>query len=180
MSEPSQVTIEIIKAYGSMLAKLDVSLLPASVIAFFAFQQFRVNRLNLRLGLYNKRFDVFRSFLSFVKVVSEATPQEWAQHDNGQGGGEMRRVYGNIVAAREEAAFLFDPNDGINEIIAKAMEESLHIGIWARSPSLSGLGPEREQQLLERSIQAHANIHTMEKLFKQRLVRYLSFRYIIP
>lgn len=134
----------------------------------------------MRLGLYNKRFDVFRSFLSFAKVVSEATPQEWAQHDNGQGGCEIRRVYGNIVAAREEAAFLFDPNDGINEIIANAMEESLHIGIWARYPSPSGLGPEREQQLLERSIQAHANILAMEKLFKQRLVRYLSFRYIIP
>ena len=66
MSNSSEVTIEIIKEYGSLIGKLDVSLLPASVIAFFAFQQFRVNRLNLRLGLYNKRFDVFKSFLAFV------------------------------------------------------------------------------------------------------------------
>jgi hypothetical protein len=180
MSTSSQVTIEIIKEYGSLVGNLDVSLLPASVIAFFAFQQFRVNRLNLRLGLYNKRFDVFKSFLAFVKAVTEATAQEWAQHDNVQGDGAIRKAYGRIVTAREEAAYLFDPNDGINDIIAKAMEESVHIEIWARSPNLPSSGPERENELLERSIQAHANIHAMEEQFKKRLVRYLSFSYIIP
>lgn len=147
---------------------------------FFSFQQFRVNRLNLRLGLYNKRFEVFKLFLAFVKAISEATEQEWTQHENGQGDGKIRKAYGGIVTAREEAAYLFDPNDGINGIIAKAMEESLHIGNLKRYSNLPGLGPESKNELLKRSMQAHANIHAMEKLFKKRLVRYLSFRYIIP
>jgi hypothetical protein len=180
MIDPSQVTIGIVKSYGVLAGKLDVTLIPASVIAFFAFQQYRVNRLNLRLGLYNKRFAVFESFLAFVKAISESSAQEWAQHDNGQGGGEVRKAYGRMITAREEAAYLFDPNDGIGDIIEKTMEESLHIGIWARSPNLTGLGPEKENELLERNIQAHANIHAIEKLFKKRLVRYLSFRYVMP
>ena len=85
MIEPSQATIEIIKSYGDLAGKLDVTLIPASVIAFFAFQQFRFNRLNLRLGLYNKRFAVFESFLAFIKAISESSAQEWAQHDNCEG-----------------------------------------------------------------------------------------------
>lgn len=180
MIEPSQATIEIIKSYGDLAGKLDVTLIPASVIAFFAFQQFRFNRLNLRLGLYNKRFAVFESFLAFIKAISESSAQEWAQHDNGQGDGEIRKAYSRMITAREEAAYLFDPNDGISEIIEKTMEESLHIGIWARSPNLTGLGPEKEKELLERNIQAYANIHAMETLFKKKLVRYLSFRYVMP
>ena len=41
--------------------------------ALFAFQKYRVNRLNLRLGLHSKRYAVFKKFLVFIKVICESS-----------------------------------------------------------------------------------------------------------
>jgi len=98
--------------------------------ALFAFQQYRVNRLNLRLGLYSNRYAVFKEFLVFIKVICESSWQEWVEHESDQGSGKIRDAYAKVMTAREEAEFLFDPNDKITQPIDKTRSESLHVGLW--------------------------------------------------
>ncbi len=73
---------ELLSAYKALIGKLDLALLPSGVIALFAIQQYRVNKLNLRLGLYSKRYAVFEQFLVFTKVVCESSWQEWVDHEH--------------------------------------------------------------------------------------------------
>ena len=97
---------ELLSAYKVLIGKLDLALLPSGVIALFAIQQYRVNKLNLRLGLYSKRYAVFKQFLIFTKVVCESSWQEWVDHERDQGSGKIRDPYAKVMTAREETEYL--------------------------------------------------------------------------
>ena len=148
--------------------------------ALFAFQQYRVNRLNFRLGFYSKRYAVFKKFLVFIKVICESSWQEWVDHEHDQGSGNIRDVYAKVMTAREEAEFLYDPNDEITQRIDKVRLESLHVGKWKRD-SISLFSDQYEKQMLsDRHKKALVNIDYAKSTLRGKPERYLSFRYVLP
>ena len=148
--------------------------------ALFAFQQYRVSKLNLRLGFHSKRYAVFKRFLVFTKVVCESSWQEWVEHESDQGSGKIRDAYAKVMIAREEAEFLFDPNDEITQRIDKVRLESLHVGKWKRD-SISLFSDQYEKQMLsDRHKKALVNIDHAKSTLRGKLERYLSFRYVLP
>ena len=148
--------------------------------ALFAFQQYRASKLNLRLGLYFKRYAVFEQFLVFTKVVCESNWQEWVDHEHGQGTGKIRDAYAKVMTAREEAEFLFDPNDEITQSIDKARSESLHVGLWMRNLNNLTMPEDQKQMLSNRHKEALVNIDHAKSALRGKLERYLSFRYALP
>lgn len=171
---------ELLSAYKVLIDKLDLALLPSGVIALFAIQQYRVNKLNLRLGLYSKRYAVFKQFLVFTKVVCESSWQEWVDHERDQGSGKIRDAYAKVMTAREEAEFLFDPNDEITQIIDKARSESLHVGLWMRNSNNLTMAEDQKQVLSNRHKEALVNIDHAKSALRSKLEKYLSFRYVLP
>ena len=171
---------ELLSAYKTLLDKLDLALLPSGVIALFAIQQYRVNRLNLRLGLYSKRYAVFKKFLVFIKIICESNWQEWVDHEHGQGTGKIRDAYAKVMTAREEAEFLFDPNDEITQTIDKSRSESLHVGLWMRNLNNLSMPEGQKQMLSDRHKKALVNIDYAKSTLRGKPERYLSFRYVLP
>jgi len=171
---------ELLSAYKVLLDKLDLALLPSGVIALFAIQQYRVNRLNLRLGLYSKRYAVFKKFLVFIKVICESSWQEWVDHEHDQGSGKIRDAYAKVMTAREEAGFLFDPSDEISKTIDMARSESLHVGLWMRNSNNLTMAEDQKQVLSGRHKEALVNIDHAKSTLRGKLERYLSFRYVLP
>jgi len=171
--------IELLSTYKALLEKLDFALLPPGVIALFAIQQYRVGKLNLKLGLYSKRYAVFEQFLVFTKVVCESSWQEWVDHEHGQGSGKIRDAYAKVMTAREEAGFLFDPSDEITQIIDRARSESLHVGLWMRNSNNLTMAEDQKQVLSDRHKEALVNIDHSKSALRSKLERYLSFRYVL-
>lgn len=171
---------ELLSAYTALFDKLDLVLLPSGVIALFAIQQYRVSKLNLRLGLYSKRYAVFEQFLVFTKVGCESSWQEWIDYEHGQGVGKIRDAYAKVMTAREEAEFLFDPNDEITQTIDKARSESLYVGLWMRNLNNLTMAEDQKQVLSVRHKEALVNIDHAKSTLRGKLERYLSFRYVLP
>jgi len=170
---------ELLSAYKVLIGKLDLASLPSGVIALFSIQQYRVSKLNLRLGLYSKRYAVFEHFLVFTKVVCESSWQEWVDHEHDQGSGKIRYACSKVMTAREEAEFLFDPNDEITQIIDKARSESLHVGLWMRNSNNLTMAEDQKQVLSDRYKEALVNIDHAKLALRGKLERYLSFRYVL-
>lgn len=157
---------ELLRAYRVLIGKLDLALLPSGVIALLAIQQYRVNKLNLRIGLYFKRYAVFEKFLVFAKIICELSWQEWVDHERDQGFGKIRDAYAKVMTAREEAEFLFDPNDEITQIIDKARSESLNVELWMRNSNNLTMAEEQKQVLSDRHKEALINIDHASQLCK--------------
>ena len=106
--------------------------------------------------------------------------QEWVEHESDQGSGKIRDAYAKVMTAREEAEFLFDPNDEITQRIDKVRLESLHVGKWKRD-SISLFSDQYEKQMLsDRHKKALVNIDHEKSTLRGKLERYLSFRYVLP
>lgn len=83
------------------------------------------------------------------------------------------------MTAREEAEFLFDPNDEITQSIDKAGSESLHVGLWMRNLNNLTMAEDQKQVLSGRHKEALVNIDHAKSTLRGKLERYLSFRYVL-
>ena len=84
--------------------------------------------------------------------------QEWVEHESDQGSGKIRDAYAKVMTAREEAEFLFDPNDEITQRIDKVRLESLHVGLWMKNLNNLTMAEDQKQMLSGRHKKTLVNI----------------------
>ena len=151
---------------------------PTWVIAVFAVMQWLVQRNNLRLGLYNRRFEVYSSFLA-LKIWLD-------RHDGGdESKRESKDVNARYLKAFREARFLFDPRDSIQDLLDEAWKIALREFAWrnkcrlmkdqeARQP----LG-DAECSMLIKELREHeldsARLEEISDIIEEVLEKYLGF-----
>lgn len=107
------------------IAKDMKDLNPSWVIAAFAFMQWLIARNNLRLGLYNRRFEVYSSFLS-LKI--------WLDRYDGSDKSEKDKesVISSYLQSLRASRFLFNPCDNIQSLLGEAWEIYFREYSWRR------------------------------------------------
>ena len=98
---------------------------PTWVVAGFAFAQWFIARNNHRLSLYNRRFEVYSSFLS-LKI--------WLDRYDGSGESETKKEDVNAIYLKSlrEAQFLFDPRDNVQGLLDEAWRIHFREYSWRR------------------------------------------------
>lgn len=118
------VTLEVARAI-IQFAKSIKELNPSWFIAAFALMQWLISRNNLRLGLYNRRFEVYSSFLS-LKI--------WLDRYDGSEKAEKGKesVNSSYLQSLRESRFLFDPRDNVQSLLDEAWKIYFREYCWRK------------------------------------------------
>lgn len=107
------------------VAKSVKELNPSWVIAAFALMQWLISRNNLRLGLYNRRFEVYSSFLSLKIWLDRYDCSEKMEKEKGP-------INSRYLQAFRESRFLFNPRDKIQNLLDEAWQICLREYCWRK------------------------------------------------
>jgi hypothetical protein len=90
----------------SFLRSINLNVVIAAVVALIAFFQWRTNREKLRLDLYNRRFEIYLSYLNLYQVIMETKTVP---------GQETIDLFRRAV---KESQFLFPTNSGLYDLLS--------------------------------------------------------------
>ncbi|QFZ93351.2 hypothetical protein [Synechococcus elongatus] len=143
-----------------------VRLIPPAVIAGFAFVQWRTSRTNLRLGIYQRRFQIYESFLMFYQILTAGEVTEESQY---------KAIHRKFIAAKQEAKYLFGKNNKIYEYLEKVHIKSFHIKGF-HDQALHGTLTNEQKAELHKNVLA--NLQELQHIHEQiehLLEKYLDF-----
>jgi len=103
---------------------------PSWVIAAFALMQWLISRNNLRLGLYNRRFEVYSSFLSLKIWLDRYDCSEEAEK-------EKESINSRYLQSLRESRFLFNPRDKIQSLLDEAWKICFREYCWRKKCNVS-------------------------------------------
>ena len=84
----------------------------AVLAALIAYRQYRVEYLNAKHDLFDRRFRVYQSTMSYVRAAANSD-------------GIPDKITSNFIDARNEAQFLFD--DDLNKVLREIYDRSCKI-----------------------------------------------------
>jgi hypothetical protein len=170
------VTLEVARAI-IQIAKSIKGLNPSWFIAAFALMQWRISRNNLRLGLYNRRFEVYSSFLSLKIWLDRYDCSEKAEK-------EKESINSRYLQSLRESRFLFNPRDRVQGLLDEAWKIYFREYCWRKrcndaktrgGQSLSTV----ECEMLSRESRVHeadsARLEEIVVILEEVLEGYLEF-----
>ena len=107
------------------IAKSIKELNPSWVIAAFALMQWLVSRNNLRLSLYNRRFEVYSSFLSLKIWLDRYDCSEKAEKGK-------ESINSRYLQSLRESRFLFNPRDKVQDLLDEAWKIYFREYCWRK------------------------------------------------
>ena len=131
------------------------------ILGFIAYQQMRINRNKLKLDLYNKRFEVYLSALSFYQEVTSDGPSKECHRD--------------FINKKESAYFLFSKNKIIYDLLNKMHNESFKISAFRTGADELRDSPDVLRKAREDSQNALSWFHGVVDLLREEMKSYLSF-----
>ena len=93
--------------------ELYLPIVMAAFLGYIAYQQMMTNKSKLKLDLYNKRFNIYASALTFhQELMSEGLTKE---------------THRNFIEAKQSSKFLFNPIDGIYKVLNEIHTNSFKV-----------------------------------------------------
>ncbi|RDV27930.1 hypothetical protein DXV75_02865 [Alteromonas aestuariivivens] len=131
------------------------------ILGVIAYQQMLINRNKLKLDLYNKRFEVYLSALTFYQEVTSDGPSKECHRD--------------FINKKESAYFLFSKNQKIYELLNKMHSESFKISAYRTGADQLKDSPDVLRKAREDSQNALSWFNGVVDLLREEMKSYLSF-----
>jgi hypothetical protein len=149
------------------------TVLVAGIVAGITYQQWKINREKIRLDLYNRRFDVYASFLNLYNALTENRHTTFTD--------EFAPIYRDFIKAQRESQFLFDPESGVYKILENVQAQSLAIILFEEKIE-SGEITKGTEQYDRMEQQAHnakmVLLITFRETLEKAIAPYLNFHKI--
>ena len=140
----------------------------AAGVAFVGFQQWRLSRENLRLNLYDRRFQTryMSEHWRLFRVGFWETTQK-----------ELRaKAASDFIVAMHESLFLFKKNSGIHSLLLELHKRSFEVTTREQTRSaLEHAPPEMKMQHYNKHISSWNWISTVPEKLEQLMQPYLQF-----
>jgi hypothetical protein len=130
---------QVLKDFAGPAAAIIASVTAVFVTYRLGKEQSRLAREKLRLDLYDRRWKVFRSVFDFYYVMIA-----WTGTD------EQKLVRDQFFMAYQESSFLFEPADGIEQILKDLNDKGRKVMSY-KDGSLQGMGRRIESKPHERN-----------------------------
>jgi hypothetical protein len=148
-----------------------ITALIALAVGVVAYQQWRIARDKLRFDIYQRRFTIFSNTLDFYSKVVFG---DWKDDTS-----ESTLTHVRFFTSLHEAAFLFDPKDGVFTILNQLSLKAFHI-IQMKKGILTSemIGPELFLKEYEQFTEELAWLDKNIPLLTERIAPYLNFHKI--
>ncbi len=158
-------TYQVLKDFAGPAAAIIASGVAVFVTYRLGREQARLSREKLRLDLYERRWKIFKSIFDFYYVMIAWT-----------GSDEQKAVRDQFFMAYQESAFLFDPADGVEQLLKDLNDKGRKVMSY-KDGSLQGWDAKSKADLAKEAgeIQTFGFEEGLAKL-KNAMAKYLGFK----
>jgi hypothetical protein len=158
-------TYQVFKDFAGPVAAIIAGSAAVVITYRLGKEQARLGREKLRLDLYDRRWKIFRGIFDFYYVMID-----W------RGTNEQKAVRDQFFMAYQESAFLFNPADGIEQILKDLNEKGRKVMSY-KEGNLEDWDAKSKAALLEEvgQIQTFGFEDGLTKL-KNAMAKYLGFQ----
>lgn len=151
-----------------------VSLTPICIaifVAYIGFRQAAVSREKLRLDLYNKRFEVYETTLSFYQAISSY---------DGSKDETFKSTHRAFIKAMKESQFLFPPKSNIHEILREMSNDAFKvIGVKEEGAKLAEADPVEFSKMHTDMLDILTSFSFRIDAIEKAIAPYLNFHKIV-